>query len=172
MMKKGKQGLVMVLMGVSATGKTTLGEALALASGGDFYDGDDFHPEENRQKMAQGQALSDLDRKPWLEALADFIEECSSKAAPSFIACSALKASYRAILASKYEDLEWIFLHAPTELLRERITKRYQSGEHFMPPSLLDSQLATLQEPDDALRLDVSESIEDLVEQYFIWKQS
>lgn len=150
-------------MGVSATGKTTLGNALSDATNGSFYDGDDYHPEANRKKMASGNALNDEDRKPWLKILANLAFERSKFSTPSFIACSALKESYRNILRTEYPQLAFLHLQADPHVLRQRITERYEAGEHFMPPSLLDSQLATLESPDYALALDVSNPIETLV---------
>ena len=151
-------------MGVSATGKTTLGNALAEVTGGAFYDGDDFHPEANRLKMSSGQALTDDDRRPWLETLAALAKDKNSGGFPSFIACSALKESYREILRLGAVNLAFLHLHTDPKLLRQRMTKRYESGRHFMPPSLLDSQLETLEIPSDALFCDVSKSLEEVVE--------
>jgi len=151
-------------MGVSATGKTTLGHALAKMTGGTFYDGDDFHPESNRSKMSSGQALSDGDRVPWLQILADLIASKESETLPSFIACSALKESYREILRSGAQNLAFLHLHTDPEILRQRITARYESGKHFMPPSLLDSQLEILEIPNGALFCDVSKSLEEVVQ--------
>ncbi len=163
---------VFILMGVSATGKTTLGNALAAATQGTFFDGDDYHPEANRQKMASGNALNDDDRKPWLEILASLAAERASEPHPSFIACSALKQSYRDLLRTQYPQLQFLHLHTDPEVLRERITIRYEAGEHFMPPSLLDSQLETLEHPSDALQLDVAHPVEQLVSQFLEWQSS
>lgn len=160
---------VFILMGVSATGKTTLGNALAAVTGGAFYDGDDYHPEANRQKMASGTPLNDEDRRPWLEILAQLAETRAREATtPTFIACSALKESYRVLLRSRYRELAFLHLHASPTLLRQRITERYESGEHFMPPSLLDDQLNTLETPRDALLLDVSLPVESSVTQFLL----
>ena len=150
-------------MGVAAVGKTTLGRALADATGGLFFDGDDFHSATNREKMAAGIPLTDEDRKDWLEAIARLITDHSSDSIPTFIACSALKQSYRDILISAHPSLAFLFLTARPETLRQRITSRYESGEHFMPPSLLDSQLATLEPHADALKLDSSKPISELI---------
>lgn len=155
---------VFILMGVSATGKTTLGNALAHLTQGKFYDGDDYHPESNCKKMASGVALTDEDRKPWLEILAELITQRSAEKLPSFIACSALKKSYRTILQSGDSNLVFIHLHTDPKVLRERISKRFEAGEHFMPPSLLDSQLATLEIPSKALVCDVSQPVEKMLE--------
>lgn len=157
---------VFIIMGVSATGKSTLGNALATATGGRFFDGDDFHPESNRRKMSSAHPLDDTDRKQWLERLADLAEESSRKTGPTFIACSALKKSYREILRSKYPDLTFVFLTAHEKILRQRIAARHQSGDHFMPPSMLDSQLETLEPPEHALNLDVSKPVNELVAEF------
>lgn len=156
---------VFILMGVSATGKTTLGNALAHLTHGNFYDGDDYHPESNCKKMSSGLALNDEDRKPWLEILADLIAQKSKQPSPSFIACSALKEAYRTILKSGDNNLVFIHLHVDPEILRKRIARRFEAGEHFMPPSLLDSQLATLEIPTEALSCDVSQSVEEMLKQ-------
>lgn len=154
---------IFILMGVAAVGKTTLGKSLADATGGLFFDGDDFHSTANREKMAAGMALTDEDRKNWLESIARLITDHSSDSTPTFIACSALKQSYRDILISAHPSLAFLFLTADPETLRQRITDRHESGEHFMPPSLLDSQLATLEPPADALELDSTKPISELV---------
>lgn len=150
-------------MGVSATGKTTLGNALAESTHGKFLDGDDFHPEANRKKMASGIPLSDQDRQPWLEILAELIASHSTDPTPTFIACSALKETYRKTLRSKYPALGFLHLTAPGKILLERITCRYESGQHFMPPSLLASQLEILEIPDYALEMNVTQPISELV---------
>ncbi len=154
---------IFILMGVAAVGKTTLGKALAKATGGKFFDGDDFHSVSNREKMAASIALSDDDRKDWLEAIAQLIAAHANDPTPTFIACSALKQSYRNILRAAHPSLAFLFLTADPETLRQRLTARHESGEHFMPPSLLDSQLATLEPPADALELNSSTSISELV---------
>ena len=150
-------------MGVAAVGKTTLGIALANATHGRFFDGDDFHSAANCEKMAAGIALTDADRKDWLEAIAQFIVTQANEPCPTFIACSALKQSYRDILHAADPSLAFLFLTANPETLYQRLTTRHESGEHFMPPSLLDSQLATLEPPTDALELDSSKPISELI---------
>ncbi len=154
---------IFILMGVSAAGKTTLGKALADATGGLFLDGDDFHSASNREKMTAGIPLTDADRKDWLEAIAQLIVTQASEPCLTFIACSALKQSYQETLRAADPSLTFLFLTADKETLRNRITQRYEVGEHFMPPSLLDSQLANLEPPADALELDSSKSISELV---------
>ncbi len=159
-------------MGVSGSGKTTLGKALAEASDGIFLDGDDYHTTENREKMAAGQALTDADRRPWLLALGRLAEECSQHSTPCFIACSALKQSYRETLRSLSPGIQFLHLHADATTLRQRIAERREAGDHFMPPSLLDSQLDALQPEAEALLLDTSQSLESLVATFFNWQKS
>ena len=154
---------IFILMGVAAVGKTTLGKALADATGGCFFDGDDFHSAGNREKMAAGIALTDADREDWLEAIAQLIKAHTNDPTPTFIACSALKQDYRDILLAAHPSLTFLFLTADPETLRQRLTARHETGEHFMPPSLLDSQLATLEPPANALELDSSKSISEWV---------
>lgn len=150
-------------MGVTATGKTTLGEALARATGGAFYDGDDYHPKENIIKMASGLPLDDGDRQGWLAELSTLVARRAAMPAPTFIACSALKESYREILRAGYPELAFLLLVAPRAVLLQRITARFESGGHFMPPSLLDSQFATLEVPDYSLEMDVTRPVSELV---------
>lgn len=144
----------LVIMGVSGSGKTTVGKLLAQKTGSRFLDGDDFHPPENVAKMSSGIPLTDDDRQGWLETLATIIHEADDL---TIIACSALKASYREIL----KESVFIFLHGSPELLADRIKQR--SG-HYMPPGLLQSQLETLEIPTDALALNVVESPNTLVD--------
>ena len=145
----------LVIMGVSGSGKTTVGQLLASETGGDFLDGDDFHPPENVAKMSTGIPLTDQDRQGWLETLAGLIRNADQL---TIIACSALKSSYREVL----NGAEFVFLHGSPDLLSERINQR---EDHYMPPGLLQSQLDTLEVPQGALTLDVSHSPENLVNQ-------
>lgn len=154
---------IFILMGVAASGKTTLGKTLAEAAKGSFHDGDDFHSASNREKMAAGKPLTDADRKDWLEAIAKLITKRSEIPTPTFIACSALKQSYRDILRAAHPSINFLFLTADPETLRRRLAVRHESGNHFMPPSLLDSQLATLELPADALELNSSRPISELI---------
>lgn len=142
-------------MGVSGSGKTTVGELLAAQTGWPFHDGDDFHPPENVRKMSTGIPLTDKDREGWLQSLANLIQDSDS---PLIIACSALKASYRSLLNGAC----FVFLDGSPDLLAERLGQR--SG-HYMPASLLSSQLNTLERPEGALTLDIRESPDDLVTQ-------
>lgn len=137
-----------VVMGVTATGKTTVGTALAEALGGVFVEGDAFHPTANIDKMAAGIPLDDDDRRPWLRALAGEIARLDAAAEISVTACSALRRLYRDWLREGHPDLFFVHLDATFDVLLDRMKRR----THFMPPSLLQSQLDTLEplEPDEA----------------------
>jgi gluconokinase len=148
-----------IVMGVSGSGKTTLGTALAKKLNWTFADADDYHPPANVQKMASGEALTDTDREPWLLRLRALIEQHLLEQRPLVLACSALKASYRDTLTAKLEGVKVVFLNGSPELIQERMKSR----EHFMPPSLLESQLATLEPPQDAIVLDIGQPIEVMV---------
>jgi gluconokinase len=136
-----------VVMGVSGCGKTTVGSALAGALGVPFVEGDDYHPHENVRKMASGVPLTDADRAPWLQALARRIAQASTADEGVVVACSALKRAYRDLLRQPAPALRFIHLHGPPSLIAQRLAAR--SG-HYMPATLLDSQLATLEPPDGA----------------------
>ena len=137
-----------VVMGVSGAGKTTVGKLLAEEIGANFIDGDDLHPEANVAKMAAGRALDDADRGPWLEAIAEEFVRAGGKSL--VVACSALKKAYREIIRRADPSVRFVFLEGPRELLAARLAAR--SSGHFMPPSLLQSQLDTLEplEPDES----------------------
>lgn len=131
-----------VVMGVSGSGKTTVGEALAERLGWRFIEGDSFHPPENVAKMSAGIPLDDNDRAPWLRALAAEIAKDEAVGRPSVIGCSALKRAYRDILRSGARRVRFLHVHGERAVLADRLAHR---GGHFFPPSLLDSQLATLE---------------------------
>ena len=143
---------LIVVMGVSGAGKTTLGRALAGAVGWDFADADDFHPPENIAKMRAGVPLSDADRAPWLAALGEEAGRRAAAGRPLVLACSALKRTYRDTLRTCVPDARFVFLDGARETLAARLASR---DGHFMPASLLDSQLAALEPPSDALRRDL-----------------
>jgi gluconokinase len=152
-----------VVMGVAGSGKTVIGAAFARAIGAEFVDGDDYHSAENVARMAAGIPLTDADRAAWLRALAERLGEARRRGTDLVLACSALKRRYRDVLRSEAPDLQLIFLHGPTPVLADRLGKR---RGHFMPPSLLDSQLAALEEPasdEEAWVADVRESPPDIV---------
>ena len=148
-------------MGVSGSGKSTLGRALAERLGWTFADADDHHPSANREKMARGQALTDTDRQPWLEALHGLLELHLQETRPLVLACSALKASHRETLTGNLEGIQVVFLQGSREVIAARMRQR----EHFMPVTLLESQFATLEPPGDAMVLDISQPIAVMIEQ-------
>ena len=135
---------LLVVMGVSGSGKSTVGAALAQRLGVPFEDADDLHPPANIAKMSKGIPLDDADRLPWLRAIAARIDEARQARKPIVVTCSALKRSYRSTLADGHEDVGFIYLHGAKELIARRLAAR---TDHFMPPGLLDSQFAALQEP-------------------------
>lgn len=150
-----------LVMGVSGSGKTTVGMALAKRLNWAFADADSYHPQSNRHKMAQGIPLSDTDRQPWLVILRTLIEGHLRDHKPLVLACSALKASYRKILCENLAGIEVVFLQGSRELIAERM--KHRTG-HFMPVGLLDSQLATLEPPTDAIAVDIDKPVEAIVE--------
>ena len=129
-----------IVMGVSGSGKSTIGQQLAAHLGYSFYDADDFHPRSNVDKMATGQPLNDEDRMPWLEALASRLASWEN----SVLACSALKESYRQTLQSKNKKIQWVYLEGSKETISERMDKR---KGHFMKSAMLDSQFDDLEVP-------------------------
>lgn len=152
----------LVIMGVSGSGKTTVGKALALKMGWDFYDADDFHPQENITKMENGIPLTDSDRVPWLDALHDLIESCLVRNRPGILACSALKESYRQKLLDGNNDVRLLYLKGSYELIWSRMAAR---KDHYMKPEMLRSQFETLEEPVDALTVDISPSVDEIVQE-------
>jgi gluconokinase len=141
--------MVLIVMGVAGSGKTTVGELLAGKLGWDFYDADRFHPKENIEKMSRGIPLTDEDRLPWLSLVRDFIAGLN---APAVIACSALKAAYRDVLKESGRDIRFVYLAGGAELVRERIEGR---KGHFAGARILENQFEALEEPEDALREDI-----------------
>jgi gluconokinase len=148
--------MIVLVMGVAGVGKTTIGEALARALGARFIDADDYHPPENVAKMKAGIPLQDADRRPWLDRLNEELKKHRN----AVLACSALKERYRRRLAEGVADFRIVYLHGTAELLRERIKARQH---RYMPAALLDSQLATLEPPTDAIAIDVAAPPEDSV---------
>ena len=133
-----------VVMGVSGSGKSTVAEALAARLGWRFEDGDGYHPPANVAKMSAGQPLTDEDRWPWLQAIADEIDRLSAAGQRAVIACSALKRAYREILVHGRDDIRIVFLSGTQDLIGDRLAAR---KGHFMPSGLLVSQFRTLQPP-------------------------
>jgi gluconokinase len=139
------QPSVIVVMGVSGSGKSTIAAMLAIRLGWLYEDGDWFHPPANVEKMHAGKPLTDEDRRPWLQSIATWIDEARRADKRAVIACSALKRAYRNILVGDRRDVRLVYLKGDQALIARRMAVRHG---HFMPPSLLDSQFATLQEPD------------------------
>jgi len=156
------QPIVIYIMGVSGSGKTTIGLHLAEATGFPFFDGDDFHSAYNRNKMASGKPLTDEDRHSWLQAIRTHVID-QLKTNSCIIACSSLKDRYRQWLAEGIESqTKWVFLHGSYNLILERMGKR---TKHFMPTALLKSQFETLEAPRDALKIDIKNTPNDIISQ-------
>lgn len=134
----------LVVMGVSSSGKSTIAKALADRLGWRFADGDDFHPRANVEKQRAGQPLTDEDRWPWLQSIADEIDRVTAEGGKLVVACSALKRVYRDLLLHGRHDIRIVYLNGSKELIARRMAAR---KNHFMPPSLLDSQFRTLEVP-------------------------
>ena len=144
--------MIIVLMGVTGSGKSTVGKLLAQQLGWKFFDGDDFHSPANIEKMRRGMPLNDDDRRPWLEAIRESIRKMVERSENAVIACSALKHSYRQMLRITGEVV-FVYLKANIDIVRERLKNR--TG-HFMNPNLIQSQFDTLEESEQALRVDAS----------------
>jgi gluconokinase len=152
--------MVIVLMGVSGTGKTEVGTRLARALNGEFAEGDDYHPPANVAKMRSGVPLGDADRRPWLEILSREIGAWLDAGKTEVLACSALKQSYRDILKAGRPGVRFVHLKGDEELIRSRLEGRHG---HYMPASLLDSQFDALEEPQDAITVGVDATPEQIV---------
>lgn len=155
--------MVVVMMGVSGTGKSTVGRLLADALGWSFVEGDDYHPPGNVEKLRAGVPLTDEDRWPWLEALRDRMDAALARGENVVLACSALKHRYQHYLeAHDPAHVHFVWLHGSEELIRARLAAR--TG-HFMNPGLLHSQFQTLEPPEDAIRVEVTDPPAAIVEQ-------
>jgi gluconokinase len=156
--------MIAILMGVSGVGKTTIGKLLAARTRWKFEDADDYHSQESRRRMAARIPLTDSDREPWLKALHERMLQYRQKGESVILACSALKQRYRELLAGGFakSEVRFVFLHASASLIRERMKSRRHP---YMNPDLLDSQLATLEVPPDALAVTVSGTPEEAVEE-------
>jgi gluconokinase len=158
---------LVVVMGVSGSGKTTVGELLAQRLRVEYGEADDFHPAANKQKMSAGVALDDDDRRPWLEAIGDWLAEHEGRGAVA--TCSALKEAYRDLLRRRAPGTVFLHLTATREVLAERMGRR---EGHFMPVSLLESQLATLEDlgPGEAgLAVESTEPPDVIVGRFLTW---
>jgi len=152
--------LVIYIMGVSGSGKTTIGKILSEKTGYPFYDADDFHSLENKAKMNAGIPLTDEDRQPWLDSIHHFIAEANKKH-PMILVCSALKQRYRKRISEMIEDnCQWIFLEGDFNTILNRLNSR---ADHYMPPSLLQSQFDALEIPQNATRIDVRKAPDEII---------
>ena len=154
--------MFIVIMGVSGCGKTTVGKALAARLHVRFYDAENYHAQENLAKMATGIPLTDSDRAGWLTLLAAMIETETKAGHDGVLACSALKQSYRDVLVSRSAgNVRFVYLKGSYDLILERMKKR---GGHFMKPRMLKSQFEILEEPVDAITVDISNPVDVIVQ--------
>jgi gluconokinase len=154
----------LVVMGVSGSGKTTIAEKLAERLGWTCEDGDKYHPKSNVEKMSAGHPLTDEDRWPWLNAIADEIERVCGARGHVVVACSALKRTYRDVLLRGRDDVRIVFLNGTQQLIARRLSLR---KDHFMPPGLLDSQFGTLEPPgldENAIDVSIDAPVEMIVD--------
>ena len=155
--------MIIIIMGVSGAGKSTIGLALAIQLQAEFAEGDSYHPAENIEKMQRGEPLNDQDRFPWLDRMAAEINQWVSEQRHVVLACSALKQIYRERLGiGRHPDIKIVYLRGDTTTIAKRIQTR---NGHFMPPALLSSQFQTLEEPKDAIIVDVSKNPEVIIGQ-------
>jgi gluconokinase len=157
--------LIVVVMGVSGSGKSVVGAMLAGALGCQFQEGDALHPRENVEKMSRSTPLTDADRTPWLHKIAEKIDGWRERGECGVLTCSALKRSYRDIIVGQRKNVRLVYLKGSRELIHQRMITRHG---HFMPTSLLDSQFATLEEPtvdENPITLEVGASPAEIVTQ-------
>ena len=150
-----------VLMGVAGSGKTSVGQALAARLDCAFLDADDFHPPANVAKMRAGEPLTDADRRPWLDAIRAGLHQLHANGESAVLACSALKQTYRQQIGDGMANLCYVYLRVDRATARARMRQR---TDHFMPPTLIDSQFDALEEPDHALVVDAGGALDDVVE--------
>jgi gluconokinase len=154
------QALALILMGVSGCGKTSVGMRLSQVLGWPFFDGDDFHPEKNVEKMAAGIPLNDQDRALWLAILHDLIAKYQEANQSILLACSALKQTYRDRLAEGNPGTVFVFLKGDFDLIFDRMQERHG---HYMKAEMLRSQFEILEEPAEALTIDIRQSVDTIV---------
>ena len=152
----------LIVMGVSGSGKTSIGKSLAKYLGWDFYDADDFHPPENVTKMANGIPLDDSDRAPWLASLHDLISSSLIQNRPGVLACSALKERYRERLLEGNQGVQLVYLKGSYDLIWSRMIVR---TDHYMKPHMLQSQFDALEEPTNALTVEISAPVNEIIQE-------
>jgi len=155
---------VIIIIGVSGCGKTTIGKLLSKKTKLPFYDADDFHSEENIIKMKSNASLTDADRLPWLNTLASKIKKWEKKGG-AILACSALKESYRKLLSSNTNNIQWVYLKGSFELIKSRLEQRQN---HYMKSDLLVSQFETLEEPDYGLHINIEQSENEIIKEILL----
>lgn len=158
--------MIVIVMGVSGSGKTSVGRLLAERLGWDFYDADDFHAPANIAKMSMGVALTDEDRADWLLALANLLRRLVADQHSAVLACSALKHSYRQKLRVAPTQVQFVYLQGEYDLIWQRMQAR---AGHYMKPELLASQFAALEEPPDALTVSIARPLPALVDEIIRW---
>jgi carbohydrate kinase (thermoresistant glucokinase family) len=151
---------VIILMGVSGSGKTSVGKALSDILGLSFHDGDDYHPEANIVKMAASQPLEDDDRLPWLAALHNLIHKHIQEETSLILACSALKRKYRCQLREGNPGIIFVYLHGDFDLIYKRMALR---SSHYMQARMLQSQFEALEEPRNAIVVDINQSLDEII---------
>ncbi|CAJ0814774.1 gluconokinase [Ralstonia flaminis] len=154
--------MIVVVMGVSGCGKSTVGQKIAERLGCAFRDGDEFHSEANRAKMHAGIPLNDDDRKPWLESIRTYMDETTNGGGSLVVACSALKQRYRDVLRGKTGNTEFVYLKGDFDLLQGRLAAR---KDHFFNPNLLRSQFDALEEPTDAIVVNIALPPDSIVDE-------
>lgn len=152
--------MIVVIMGVSGCGKTTVGSMLAQRLDWTYYEGDEFHSSGNIEKMSKGISLNDDDRLPWLAGIKKAIDKSVKSGSDAIIACSALRRKYRRALTVSVSDIRFVYLKGDPATIRQRIESR---DHHYMKASMLESQFSSLEEPDDAIVIDIGDSPEAIV---------
>jgi gluconokinase len=152
---------IILIMGVSGSGKTTIGRRVAAALGWPYFEADDFHSVANKEKMAQGIPLNDADREPWLATIRAKMDECRAAGQSAVFTCSALKEKYRAALLTPGDDTLLVYLRGSFETIQARVAQRQG---HYMKAGLVESQFEALEEPKDAFTLDVTLAPEEIVQ--------